>query len=266
MYYHDAWNIKNREFMIENKKLSVVIPTLQQNTEVFLKLLDTLAKDICVDEIIVIDNSLLGINYNHEKLRVITPKENLYVNPSWNLGVKEAKNEIIALLNDDIAISFDFCSKVVEKLSKTQGIVGMKANSVVECTKITSNPKSTDLKLQPINHRGNAFGIAMFFYRENYVKIPDEIKITYGDDWLVYKNKKAKRQNYAIDGIEIYHLGSLTSSQKRFNPISKNDGKLYKKLTVKWYHRVFSFEEVWDGYKLRFLGITFMFYKKDYKR
>lgn len=252
--------------MTENKRLTVVIPTLQQNTAVFLRLLHTLAKDICVHEIIVIDNSLLGIDYNNEKLRVITPKENLYVNPSWNLGVKEAKNEIVALLNDDIAISSDFCSKVVEKMEKTQGIIGMSTNCVVEQDEITSEPKSSELKLQPINYRGNAFGIAMFFYKENYVKIPDEIKITYGDDWLVYKNKKSKHQNYVIEGQEIYHLGSLTSSQKRFNPISKNDAKLYKKLIVKWYHRLFSFEEVWDGYKLRLLGVTFMFYKKGHGR
>lgn len=252
--------------MAEDRKLTVIIPTLQQNISVLLRLLNTLVMDICVDEIIVIDNSLSGINFSHEKLRIIIPKENLYVNPSWNLGVKEARNEIVALLNDDIAICDNFCSKVIAKINKNMGIVGIGANSVKICDKITSGPKNGELRLLPINHRGETFGIAMFFYKDSYIKIPDGIKINYGDDWLVYKNKRSEHQNYITDGIQIYHLGSLTSSQRRFNPICKNDSRLYKRLVVKWYHRVFSFEEVWNGYKLRLLGITFMFYKKGQKK
>ena len=52
-----------------------------------------MCKDCDVDEIIVIDNSLQGIELDSKKLRVIIPNENIFVNPSWNLGVKEADKQ-----------------------------------------------------------------------------------------------------------------------------------------------------------------------------
>ena len=100
-------------------KLSVIIPTLQKNKEFLDNLIKTLSIDESVAEIIVIDNSCTGYSYESEKLRVIVPKENLYVNPSWNLGVKEAKEDIIALLNDDITIPDSFCQTILSQMDES---------------------------------------------------------------------------------------------------------------------------------------------------
>ncbi len=64
--------------------ISVIIPTLQRNKDVFYKLLDNLCKDSEVGEILVIDNSTKGIEYQNEKIRVLIPTENVYVNTTWN--------------------------------------------------------------------------------------------------------------------------------------------------------------------------------------
>ena len=63
--------------------LSIVIPTLQKDTKILKMLLDELNQDQTVGEIILIDNSLQGFEYNSDKLRIIVPNENLFVNPSW---------------------------------------------------------------------------------------------------------------------------------------------------------------------------------------
>ena len=68
---------------------SIVIPTLQKDTMILKMLLDELNQDQTVGEIILIDNSLQGFEYNSDKLRIIIPNENLFVNPSWNLGVEK---------------------------------------------------------------------------------------------------------------------------------------------------------------------------------
>ncbi len=246
--------------------LSVVIPTLQKNVTVFFKLLDNLSNDKSVSEIIVIDNSLKGLDYNSPKLRVIIPKENLYVNPSWNLGVKEAKSEIIGLLNDDISIPENFCSDIIAKMDKTMGIIGMNSGDYIETKDIIGEPpQKTDLFLEKTKYMDLFFGVALFCYKETYPKIPDEIKIVYGDVWLYYQYKKQKKDNYRICGQKIYHLGSLSSSSINFNPICKKDAYLYKKLMVKWYNRLFSYEETWKGYKLRLCGLTFFIPKKNAK-
>ena len=75
-------------------------------------LLDELNQDQTVGEIILIDNSLQGFEYNSDKLRIIVPNENLFVNPSWNLGVEKAKFDYIGILNDDILLPKNLVSDV----------------------------------------------------------------------------------------------------------------------------------------------------------
>ena len=71
-------------------RISVVIPTLQKNILFLKNLILALEKDPIVEEIIVIDNSLKGLEIESLKLRIITPAENLFVNPS-ELLKKERK-------------------------------------------------------------------------------------------------------------------------------------------------------------------------------
>ena len=91
---------------------SIVIPTLQKDTKILKMLLDELNQDQTVGEIILIDNSLQGFKYNSDKLRIIIPNENLFVNPSWNLGVEKAKFDYVGILNDDILLPKNLVSDV----------------------------------------------------------------------------------------------------------------------------------------------------------
>ena len=62
--------------------VTAVIPTLQKNKEILTKLIEALERDTAVTEILLIDNSLIGFKHSSSKLTVITPEENLFVNPS----------------------------------------------------------------------------------------------------------------------------------------------------------------------------------------
>lgn len=242
--------------------ISVIIPTLQKNKELLHNLIDSLDLDNSVGEIIIIDNSLKGIPYLSEKVRVITPEENLFVNPSWNLGVKEAKYDIVALLNDDIVICDDFCSCVASKITPNMGIIGFNSNDYMTvCNKFDYKPQKNEPSLEAIKYMDEYFGVAMFFYKTAYIPVPNEIKIVYGDNWILHQAKKMDKINYRINGIEMLHVGSLSSSNLKLKSICKNDAKIYKKLTMTFKKRLFSFEEYYDCYKLRFLGITLKFKK-----
>lgn len=246
---------------MSNKKLSVVIPTLQKNVDLLVNLLATLEKDDVVDEIILIDNSLKGLEYSSAKLKIITPEENLFVNPSWNLGTKEAKNEIVALLNDDISISADFCSKVVEKLTPQMGCVGAFYKNIKETEDILYDVESTELDFKPVNLIPFHWGITIFFYKSSYIEIPNKLKIYRGDDWLFYGNLKQGRQNYYIEGQNIYHWGSLSSGSKNLSAIGRQDRRYYRKLTLKWWQHIFNVERTFDGYCITFFCGKF-FYRK----
>ena len=67
------------------KQLSVIIPTLQKDINTLNNLVSILVTDEVVNEVIVIDNSLKGYIFDNEKVKVIIPDKNLFVNPSWNM-------------------------------------------------------------------------------------------------------------------------------------------------------------------------------------
>ncbi len=248
---------------MQNDKVTIVIPTLQKNKIILNMLIDSLDSDNSVDEIILIDNSLQGFEHKSGKLQVITPEENLYVNPSWNLGVETARNQIIGLLNDDIIIPENFCRDVAAKITPEMGIVGMNGKRIEEIPENASIPPREEISLEPASYMDWYFGIVLFFYKSSYCKIPEDIKIVYGDSWIFTRSHKAKKKNQRICGATIYHYGSLSSGGASLHPIAQNDSKVYKNLTVKWYDRFFSYEELWDYHKLRILGLTFRIKKKD---
>lgn len=63
-------------------------------------------------EFIIIDNAstdgtpeyLSQLAKKHNNVRIITMEKNIGVAPSWNLGVREAKHDYVAIINNDIII------------------------------------------------------------------------------------------------------------------------------------------------------------------
>lgn len=234
-----------------NRNISVIIPTLQKSVETLNNLVEELVTDESVKEILIIDNSLKGYKFNSEKVRVIIPKENLFVNPSWNLGVKEAKYEYICIANDDIKIGNNFCTKVVEKISDEHGIIGMNKKFVIDTRDENGIPlidinnaeieNSKKLELAPTKVRPYNFGIIMFIKKENYIEIPNDLKIFFGDDWLFFQLQKQNKINAICEGQKVYHLGSLSSKEYLKTKIKKEE-KIYFNYILK-FKRFFDFYE-----------------------
>ena len=107
-------------------KFSIVIPTLWKSNRIG-KLLFSLIECEFVDEIILIDNA--GKFFENfealDKVKLVQVKENIYVNPAWNLGVKIAKNNCIAILNDDINFNPNIFEVITEDILNQFGIIGM---------------------------------------------------------------------------------------------------------------------------------------------
>lgn len=83
-----------------------MIPTLWVPGAPFvLKLLRRLSRMEVVGEILLIDNRPAAAPTGLEqiaKVRHLPQTKNLFVNPSWNLGAKQARHPLVALCNDDI--------------------------------------------------------------------------------------------------------------------------------------------------------------------
>ena len=84
--------------------ISIIMPTLWKG-EHYKKMLPQLDSHPLVGEIIVVDNDTTSTDqqiFNLKKLKYLPQKENVYVNPAWNLAVLEATCDSICLYSDDV--------------------------------------------------------------------------------------------------------------------------------------------------------------------
>ena len=213
-------------------KVSAIIPTLWRAKEFTDHLVNVLVEDESVGEIIIIDNAPADFFYDNEKVVTLRQEENLYVNPSWNLGVEESDYDKFIILNDDIIIPYNFVSKLEKWLTKDKGIIGIDKPSVikvVDCSNENITFLDREIALKSIVIRDWGFGIVMAGHRNSYYKIPENIRIWYGDDYLTQMNNEQGKVNYVIDDIPIFTKMSATSDLEDFNEIKNIDTLMYER-------------------------------------
>lgn len=195
-------------------------------------LLQQLVEDDCIAEVILIDNTAKGFEYPSEKVKVIVPKKNLYVNPAWNLGVLNSSCDYIGLVNDDLIFPKNFFSQIFKFVSQTQniGFCGIESVPKTNENYFADYPAASILSFLKIEKRTLCWGSAIFFRKENYINIPEKLKVFCGDDFLFYVSLKNNYDNYLVKNTNIFHLHSLTSGLKQFDKIKYKDQLLYKKI------------------------------------
>lgn len=220
------------------EKISVIIPTIQKNIKVLESLLSSLLTDEVVGEILIINNAERMLVIPSDKVRVLNQKENIFVNASWNLGVELVGNDIFLILNDDILPCENFCSKIYNSgilNNESTGLIGLDNSfikNVPRSTKLLNKPEGLGepcfTELSNYFNTGD-WGSAFFGRKQNYYRIPEELKIIFGDNYLLYKNLKNGKKNYSIGNLYFNHIHSLSSASPEFREIVKNDMDNYKK-------------------------------------
>lgn len=200
------------------EKYSVVIPTLWKSKRTS-KLLFDLIKCEFVDEIILIDNAGKFFEYFEglDKVKLVQVEENIYVNPAWNLGIKIAKNECIALLNDDINFDTNIFSLINKSILDKAGIVGMGEGNYKDDIDLTKSPY---IQMWEPGIDDWGWGCMLLFNKKNWIDIPDEIKIWYGDNFIKEINPSPKG---CLRNFKIETEMSTTSDDSIWNTVKKQD-------------------------------------------
>lgn len=171
---------------MKKKYFSVVIPTMWKSEKLKV-MLDFYQKSNLVKEIIIIDNNSkekFDLS-KFSKIKYYTENKNLFVNPSWNVGYTFSNYELL-LANDDVIVHD--LDKILSLILKSDyDIVGIDLKS-----KDNDELQIVDLpELDETKPLGNTFyGFGCFMYVKNYQYIPQDIKIWYGDDFLLQNSKK----------------------------------------------------------------------------
>jgi hypothetical protein len=199
-------------------KYSVIIPTLWKSNRIHTLLFD-LIKCQYVDEIILIDNAGNFFEYYEalDKVKLVQVEENIYVNPAWNLGIKIAKNNLVALVNDDINFDTNIFGVIDENILNQFGIVGMGEGNYKEEIDETKGPY-LDVWQPGVNDWG--WGCMILLDKKNWIDIPEDIKIWYGDNIIkdVNPSPKACLRNFKVE-TEM----STTSDEKEWDAVKKKD-------------------------------------------
>lgn len=207
--------------------ISVIIPTILSCQNILKKSLSILEHCNFVDEIILINNSTKNINWKISKLHIIHQKKNLYVNPSWNLGITLIKNDYFMLLNDDILLNETFLKQLEQLLSTGyKGLMGLDKNSIIDNPKFATN---LPLSLSELHGKRDFiyWGSCIIGRKEDYYKIPNDLKIFYGDDYLIEENQKYKKQVFKIENANLLHMHSSTSGLKKFKKTKNKDNFIF---------------------------------------
>ena len=220
------------------KKISVIIPTLLRNVLVLQKLITLMDMDSSVSEIILINNATKETCLVGNKLKIYTPKDNLYVNKSWNTGISIIENERFLIINDDILPPKNFCTQVLNTniLEKENtGLVGLDNKYIhffgTEIKDMEIPVQNSNIYINPMNKiiGTGDWGSAFFGKKSNWYNIPSDLRIIFGDNYVLLKNTEAHKINYKISGLKINHIHSLTSSNAEFTEILKEDVENSKK-------------------------------------
>lgn len=200
------------------KKFSVVAATMYK-LPYFMDTLKTLVELESVEEIIVIENSDCPFEkFTHPKIVYIKVYSNIYCNPAWNMGVRVSKNDYICLLSDDIVFDFhSVLNGLIEVGTMEQaGMIGLAADCYEDI------PDDSEVEVVRSFGRGFGFGSCMFLAKENYVHIPDDLKINWGDEWLYRKQSKP---NYEISKLKTNCAVSKTVSDPILSEVLEMDTK-----------------------------------------
>jgi glycosyltransferase involved in cell wall biosynthesis len=189
--------------------ISFIVPTLWKCNVLYESINSFIDAEIEGAEFIIIDNA--NSDFNDKDIICLKQKENIGVNPAWNLGVKTAKNDLVCLLNDDITFNFKTLKTnlptIVEMSSEC--MIGFDANQNFSDI-LNEDLETFHFKTAPCRTLG--FGCMMILSKKNYIEIDERMKIYCGDDLLYWWNKdKHQRIIYNIENLKSTGYLSYTS-------------------------------------------------------
>lgn len=198
--------------------ITVVIPTMWRYPP-FLEFLKDLLSFPLVAEVVLINNdqnSCPDKNLNHPKLVVVNPEWNIGVNPAWNIGVEISSNEIVCIANDDILFDFKLFSKILPYFNHNTGAIcisgGEEKFGQVPVT--NGNIEIVPWLLEDSqNYNRFGFGSLFFIEKNKWIPIPQEMKIYYGDDWMIDTQIICGRTNYSINNCFNYTPRATTCKE-----------------------------------------------------
>ncbi|WP_198391955.1 glycosyltransferase family 2 protein [Brevibacterium yomogidense] len=213
---------------------TVVIPTLQRSPDLD-DIVTQCAQHALVHEVIVVNNTDPPLRWDLPKVRVLNLGRNIFVNPAWNLGAREAASQLLALINDDVRFEDDALTHAYQVLHRGWfGVIGPDEGS------FNRSPRGRRrVRIAPFfSFKGN-FGTFMCMRVRDYVPVPKALRIWGGDDWLFLQQRKP---NGVLAGYRFDTEMGTTSGSPEFQKLRKDELDAARPILMplyrtRWWHR-----------------------------
>lgn len=229
--YHYLYSTSESESN-RNYLFTIVIPTIWSSDKIY-ESVKKLNESYAVGEIIIINNKPEACKrkLEGEKIIEIVPGDNIFVNPAWNLGVKNASYSKICLLNDDVILEDMALHYMTLKLEeKNVGVVGL-AKSCYNLSDAHIDYRQRPFYLEQISIRNRGYGCAIFIKKENWVEIPSDLKIWFGDDYLI---KKHEGKVFRLHGPKVWADMSQSVESPEVQQIIQSDIQASLRYQLPW--------------------------------
>ena len=198
--------------------ISVVMPTMWRSDRT-KDLIESLCSSECVSEVIIIDNDKDNRPDFEmpEKVVLLEQDQNIFVNPAWNLGVSESKEDHLCIINDDLTMDCESIFPTIKKLMNHIPCIGIHSRSY--------SYEEDDVLMFRGHDIGRGWGCCIFLDKNRWVDIPEQLKIWFGDNWIAKTYKECASVVFPIK-TEM----STTSNSKDLSDIIKKDVEEWKKI------------------------------------
>lgn len=223
---------------LDNKdKFSVIIPTMWRAVE-YLELYDHLVNCDLVGEVIIINNDpsktpLWLPTLSHPKIVMINQETNIMVNPAWNIGVEVAKYDRLCFCNDDIVFDPKLFEKIYDRVTPEYGPHG-----IIWGKEDMGQPPTTDGSIEFMQWRPgfiiHCFGQLFFQHKSNWVPIMPELKLYFGDDWVLHHALLRNKVPWLIYNTFFRSTGTITALQEDIKPLSRQRYEIEAPIYSEW--------------------------------
>lgn len=183
----------------------------------FLDFVEQLVKVPQIKEVIIINNNVKDTPTHpvleHPKIILCNCSENIYVNPAWNLGVKLSNSDKICIANDDIIVDLKLFPMAEEFITPQVGLLGISPGRPEFGQQPVTNGS---IDILPWNREHTfGFGSLFFLHKNNWVDIPQELMVYYGDNWIFDIQIRKQNPIFIITNCFFYSPWAQTTGKVR---------------------------------------------------
>lgn len=178
-----------------------------------------------------------------KSVEYIRKEQNIYVNPAWNEIFDKVETKYLTLLNNDcLPIRRNYFDHAIQDMEENNlSITSCKTIDISSLSKWRIlfyrlvDKALSPLDLNPVEtarRQGWLMTINLDHYQQCTHKIPGDLKVWYGDDWIAYQLFKNGFKGATYRNALAIHVQSTSSGSRHIKDIIAKDAKAVVKYDI----------------------------------